>query len=347
MFVPGLKLSRAFYLQVVRPLAGDVRHSAALIGPGSEVLEFDTERSTDHDWGPRVLLFAHPADVTPLRERIIGLLPPEFAGYPTSFGSDRNPVAPGVTVTDTTTWFTARLGFDPRRPPTTLDWLATPWQNLAEVTSGEVFHDGLGELTPARNTLRWYPADLWRHILACQWRRIAERESFPGRCAEVGDELGAAQQTALQAIDLTRLALLMRRRYPPYGKWLGSAFARLPGCAELGDHLAAALDPHDRAAADDHLCHAYTLAAGLHNRLGLTEPLDTSVRPYFTRPQLVLSAARFADALHASIADPAVRALPPIGSVDQVTDDLSVLGDVHARRAVMSAALGLPVKAAA
>lgn len=35
----------------------ELKYSAALIGEGSGVLGFDTERSTDHDWGPRILLF--------------------------------------------------------------------------------------------------------------------------------------------------------------------------------------------------------------------------------------------------------------------------------------------------
>ncbi len=51
-FVPGLELSRAYYHDVLRPLLDDVPHSSALIGPGSEVLGFDTARSADHDWGP-------------------------------------------------------------------------------------------------------------------------------------------------------------------------------------------------------------------------------------------------------------------------------------------------------
>ncbi len=54
-FVPGRELSRAFYHEVVRELVRDVEHSAALLGWGSDVLGFDTERSTDHGWGPRPL----------------------------------------------------------------------------------------------------------------------------------------------------------------------------------------------------------------------------------------------------------------------------------------------------
>ena len=82
---------------------------------------------------------------------------------------------------------------------------------------------------------------MWRYVLSCQWSRIAEEEAFSGRCAEAGDELGSVVVTARLARDLMRLWLLMHRRYPPYSKWLGSAFAQAPGGAGLGRHLTAAL----------------------------------------------------------------------------------------------------------
>ncbi len=50
-FDPGLTLARGFYEEVVAPLVGGIEHSAALLGTGSDVLGFDTERSTDHAWG--------------------------------------------------------------------------------------------------------------------------------------------------------------------------------------------------------------------------------------------------------------------------------------------------------
>jgi hypothetical protein len=53
VFVSGLDLSRRFFQEVVRPLLAsdfpNVRHAAALLGPGSEVLEYDTKMSVDHD----------------------------------------------------------------------------------------------------------------------------------------------------------------------------------------------------------------------------------------------------------------------------------------------------------
>src|SRR4051794_37224036 len=67
-FIPGLELSRRFYTEAVRPVLDAaipaLAHSAARIGSGSEVLGFDTPRSADHEWGPRLQLFLSPADVT-------------------------------------------------------------------------------------------------------------------------------------------------------------------------------------------------------------------------------------------------------------------------------------------
>jgi hypothetical protein len=56
-FVSGLDLSAAFYAEAVAPLVGDVPHAAGLVGWGSDVLGFDTSRSTDDGWGPRLRVF--------------------------------------------------------------------------------------------------------------------------------------------------------------------------------------------------------------------------------------------------------------------------------------------------
>jgi hypothetical protein len=76
--VPGIELSRRFYREVVQPLLnhhfGPLPHTAALIGTGSEVLGLDTERSTDHDWGPRLLLFLRPDDTARHGEAIDAML---------------------------------------------------------------------------------------------------------------------------------------------------------------------------------------------------------------------------------------------------------------------------------
>ncbi|KAB8189051.1 DUF4037 domain-containing protein [Nonomuraea phyllanthi] len=341
-FVPGIELSRSFYREVVAPLVSGVAHDAALVGPGSEVLAFDTARSADHDWGPRVLVFVAAPQVEEVRAAVTAGLPERFLGFPTVFGYHGS-VQPGVTVTELGSWLVERLGFDPRGGVSLLDWLSVPWQSLAEITSGEVFHDGLaGEgLVVAREALRWYPRDVWRYVLACQWRRIAQEEAFPGRCGEVGDELGSAVVGARLARDVMRLALLLRRRYPPYAKWLGSALARLPGSAELGECLGAAVAARSWRQRQEGLSGAYARVAALQNRTALAEPLDERVRGYFDRPFEVIGGDRFAEALLASVGDPVIKELPVVGCVDQMSDSTDLLTRPCTARRVTAAVLGL------
>jgi Domain of unknown function (DUF4037) len=346
-FVPGLRLAGEFYAEAVRPLLEPefpgLGYAAALIGPGSEVLGFDTERSADHDWGPRLLVFLEDDDADRLAgaidEMLEQRLPATFGGYPVAFGVTRDPGSGArhrVEIVGLGGWLAWRLGFDPRDGATARDWLAAPWQRLAEVTAGAVFHDGTGGLTRARAALSWYPPDLWRYVLSCQWSRIAEEEAFPGRCAEAGDELGSAVVTARLARDLMRLWLLMHRRYPPYSKWLGRAFAQVPGGAGLGAPLAAALAASGWPARERQLGLAYRIAAEAHNRLGLTEPLDPGTRRYYSRPYQVLDAGRFAAALSGAITGPRAGQLPPAGAADQVIDSTPALGDLRYPRAVAS-----------
>ncbi|MET7322773.1 DUF4037 domain-containing protein [Streptomyces sp. NPDC005549] len=360
-FLPGLELSRRFYVEAVRPLLDEVvpgmAHSAALLGSGSEVLGCDSARSADHEWGPRLQLFLHPQDGTrhgtAIKKLLSARLPKTFHGHPTHFADTAEagikvmqaadgPVHHRVDITDPATWFTAQLGFDPGRHITALGWLATPTQRLAEVTAGAVFHDGLGQLTSARAHLAWYPHDLWLHLLACQWQRVSREEAFVGRCGEVGDELGSAVVAARLVRDLMRLCLLMDRRYPPYSKWLGSAFSRVPQAAVLTPVLTAALAATDWHTREHHLAHAYETVATAHNRLGLTDPVDPTTRPYHSRPFQVLHAERFTAALTARITDPAVRALPLTGTVDQFIDSTDLLSHPARTRAVTRAAASIP-----
>jgi hypothetical protein len=342
--VGGLELSRRFYREVVQPLLnrhfGPLTHTAALIGTGSEVLGFDTERSTDHDWGPRLLLFLGAGDIDRYGEAIDTMLaerlPATFLGYHTNLppvgGGDTRHMAPadgpvrhGVVVAELHGWLSGHLGFDPLAGVTVFDWLATSSQAFAEITAGEVFHDGLARLTAARRLLAWYPDDVWRYVLACQWQRVSQEEAFVGRCGEVGDELGSAVTCARLVRDLMRLTLLMARRYPPYGKWLGSAFARLPSGRRIMPGLTAALAATDWREREHHLSAAYEHAGLLHNGLGLTEPVDPRTRAYHERPFRVLHAERFAEALLATVTDPAVRDLPVVGAIDQYADSTDVV----------------------
>ncbi len=342
-FVHGLQLSALFYEDAVTPILATLlppsAYAAALLGPGSEVLGYDTPLSTDHDWGPRLLLFlAEPSDavdVLRLEDALRQQLPPTFHGYPTRFTLTHD--APGtpprnhVTVQTVRAYVAARLGVDPCAEMRPADWLSVPEQTLLELTAGAVYHDGPGELTALRAKLAFYPHDLWLYLLAAQWRRIAQQEAFVGRAGEVGDELSSRLLAATIVRDLMRLCFLIERRYAPYSKWVGTAFAGLACGTTLSPLFARVLQAEEWHAREAALAAVYAAVVELHNGLRLTPPVEAAVTPYYTRPYLVLHAGRVADVLLAAITDPAVRSLPAYGSIDQVSDNTDLLGDVEAR----------------
>lgn len=315
-FTSGLDISEAFYREAVRPLLDenfpDLVHSAALLGTGSEVLGYDTARSADHAWGARVLLFVGPG----CDPRVGDALKQAFEGHPVL----------GVRILTVRELFLETLGVDPTGPVEAADWLTFSEQSLLEVTRGRVFHDGLGTLEPARTRFACYPRDVWRHLLAAQWRRISQEEPFPGRAAEIGDDLGSRVIAARLVRDLMRLAFLLERTYAPYPKWFGRAFSELRIADRLAGPLSRALDAaswEDREAA---LCEAYEIAADEQNRLGFHPPVEARVSSFHDRPYLVIHGERFSDAIRETIEDEAVLALPAhLGGADQLSDSTDLL----------------------
>jgi hypothetical protein len=182
-----------------------------------------------------------------------------------------------------------------------------------------------GRLQPIRDTLTWYPDDLWIWMLACQWSRIGEEEAFVQRTAEVGDELGSRVVAARLTRDLMRLTLLMARVYAPYTKWLGTAFARLGHPDGLDEDLTRTLAADDLADRESALVAAYGKVARRQNALGITESLDSEPRGFHDRPALVIDAGRFATALLAKVRDPLLRELGLVGAIDQFADNTEVL----------------------
>ncbi len=136
-----------------------------------------------------------------------------------------------------------------------------------------------------------------------------------------------------------RLCLLMECRYPPYSKWLGSAFARTPQAPALTPVLTAALTATDWHTREHHLARAYEAVAATHNQVGLTDPVDPATRPYHTRPFQVLHAGRFTAALSTRITDPDISSLATIGAVDQFVDSTDVLSHPELTRAATNSLL--------
>ena len=344
-FIPGLKLSELYYNEAIRPLLDShfpgLAHSAALIGEGSDVIGFDTLRSTDHGWGPRLMLFLPQGDefdrlCKSTNEALRSSLPYTFQGYPTNFDRESpetsiwmveissGPVNHQVEITSLGRYFKGYLGFDPSQEIGVLDWLVCLEHRLLTVTSGKVFHDDLG-LQAIREKLAYYPRDVWLYIMAATWMKISQEEPFMGRTGDVGDENGSRILTARLVQYLMRLGFLMERRYAPYSKWFGSGFMRLECSRKLTpifDRVLAAADWHAR---QQHLCLAYETLAEMHNALHITPGLETRVSSFHERPYLVIGGDRFSEALLKEVQSKEVRRLPSnVGSINQFVDSTDV-----------------------
>ncbi len=344
-FIQGLDLCEQFFVEVVRPLLNhhfpDLRYAAGRLGAGSDVLGFDTPQSRDHDWGPRGTLFLAKTDFAEQAPTIDQLLrehlPTTFRGYPTHYGRhpdgsinlefiDAGPVNHMIKITTAARFAQAYLALDITQPLRPVDWLCLPSQSLATVRNGRLFHDSLGEMTQLRQTLHFYPHDIWLYLLAGQWTRIAQEDVFVGRTGDVGDDLGSRIIAARQVRNIMRLAFLLGKKYAPYFKWFGTAFAQLDCAADLTPLFDRTWQAESWQAREAALNEAYLYLARWHNKLQLTEPLPAEVGFFHERPYRVIHSEQYADALYNQIQDPQVRALPHgLGNLDQLSDSTDIL----------------------
>ena len=354
-FIPGLHLSAEFYREAVAPILAaefpGVPHSAALIGSGSEVLSFDTEMSSDHHWGPRVMIFLREADHTPyheaMRRTFSQQLPRTFRGYPTNFTSpnledngtqllqavDSGPINHRVEMLTVRGFWLDYLGFDIDQAIEPIDWLTFPEQKLRSLVAGAVFHDDVG-LQAVRDRFAYYPHDVWLYLLAAGWARIGQEEHLMGRAGYVGDEIGSALIGARLVRDIMRLCFLMERQYAPYPKWFGTAFQQLNSATTLTPILRQALSANNWQERQAYLGTVYEVIATRHNQLTLTEPLPEKTTPFFGRPFRVIGGEKFSRAICGRITDPVLHRLPLIGSIDQISDNTDLLSDPRWRLAL-------------
>ncbi|MFX1252409.1 MAG: DUF4037 domain-containing protein [Promethearchaeota archaeon] len=345
LFMKGLDLSRIFYEEAVKPILEtefpDLQYSAAHIGKGSDVLGFDTSQSMDHGWGLRLELFVSKADYEQYAEHIDSVLgqclPFEVQGFPVNLGmhddgtsvmqySKERPLNHGVSIASVKDFIESHLGIKSLLEIGIIDWLVMPSQLLMGVVCGQVFYDGLGELEKVRSKLKYYPHDVWLYLLANQWRRIGQEIPFMGRCGQVNDEIGSRIVASRQIQDLMNLCFLMEKKYAPYIKWFGTAFSLLSCAEDLIPMFLKTLSGKNWEERQMHLVPAYEYVAEMHNRLGITEPMDDKVSFFHNRPFLIIQADDYANAIYEQIQDDEVKSLPKwLGSVNQYSDSTDVL----------------------
>lgn len=342
----GILLSRRFYEEAARPVLErhfpGLRHTAALLGYGSDVLGYDDAVSTDHMWGPRFYLFLGPRDMarhTEIMERFEQELPESFCGYNVSFSAPdpndngvRHPepardgrVSPLIFIHTIDGYLRQYLGVSQLDSLSAADWLSFSEHRLLALSSASIFHDDLG-LAGKLEPLRFYPEAVRRYLLASNWSLIAEEQAFVRRCADVGDEAGSILICARITERLMRLYFLYRGQYAPYSKWFGTAFLRLAGDEALKESILSALTARTIDEREERLVRAQSLMAQYHNAQGLTEPVDASVRDYFGRKIKVIFADRIAESLRRSLTDPVLGRCPLIGTLSGVAN-FTVLSD--------------------
>jgi hypothetical protein len=353
-FIPGLELSRRFYEEAVRPILDqyfpDLPYAAAHIGAGSDILGFDTEMSTDHDWGPSVRIFLKDenADLADdIREALSHHLPHVFLGNPVNTVASpgepdthimqiaaEGPVNHRVFAITLRDFMGQHLAYDIDQPLEAADWLTFPSQKLREITTGAVHYDGVGQLSELRERFAYYPHDVWLYLSAAGWQRIGQEEHLMPRAGHVGDELGSAVIGSRLVRDVMSLCFLMERQYAPYPKWFGSAFKQLQCADVLSPVLWRAQRAQTWREREAVLCEAYQHVARMHNALGITERLPEMVSGFHNRPFRVIRGEMFAEAIRAQITDPDVKRIASrrlIGSIDQISDSTDVRSDASWR----------------
>jgi hypothetical protein len=345
MEMTGLDLARAYYEQVVGPLLlgrwPGLPHAAARIGDGSEVLGFDDEMSRDHDWGLRLTLLVDEEHVIPVDRFLASSLPETFLGLPTRFGLTRSAESRHrVDVQSPGSFVEGRLGVDSDKELSAASWLSMTGQALAEVTAGEVFLDSDGELTRIRRTLSWYPHDVWLHVVAADWYRVSEELPLLGRAGYVGDDAGSRILAGRLCGMLMHLGFMIARRWPPYPKWLGRAFAALPVATAALPTMQEALATDGWQARQIAVAQAARTLYAAQRATSAPCIADDPIEPFFDRPFLGVRPAVIGT-LRAAVTDAAVRAIPQqFGAIEQIVDNVGVLTVPAARLAVTAALSG-------
>lgn len=266
--VSGLKLARAFWTQMGKPMiaakypqyAG--RIAAGLVGHGSECYGFDDAYSQDHDFGPRFCLWLTDEDYAAIGEQLevdYEALPRKFSvdaqgrvtfeaharsdasgAFPSAgAGSTVTPRAQGANRRDGVfrigDFFESITGYRTAPAQTAPhEWLMLQESILAAATNGEVFADPTGLFSKTRQGFKNMPDDVRLALISRRLGMIAQAGQYNlPRSLKRGD--GAAAWLSIHEFVQATASLVflvnvpMVVGYMPYYKWQFAALRKLSG----------------------------------------------------------------------------------------------------------------------
>ena len=266
--VSGLKLARAFWTQMGKPMiaakypqyVGCI--AAGLVGHGSECYGFDDAYSQDHDFGPRFCLWLTDEDYAAIGEQLEAdyeALPRKFSmdaqgrvtfeaharsdasgAFPSAgAGSPVTPRAQGANRRDGVfrigDFFESITGYHTAPAQTAPhEWLMLQESTLAAATNGEVFADPTGLFSKTRQGFKNMPDDVRLALISKRLGMIAQAGQYNlPRSLKRGD--GAAAWLSIHEFVQATASLVflvnvpMVVGYMPYYKWQFAALRKLSG----------------------------------------------------------------------------------------------------------------------
>lgn len=325
-FIPGIELNRDYYSEIIKPLLEkqfpELKYSAALIGYGSDVLGLDNKTSMDHNWGPRCVLFIDKQNYHLKEEIDIFLkynLPFEFRSFSTNYSDPRYdqtqkmiftksyPINHLIDIYEVEEYFQSQLSVKNLDNVSLLEWLTFNDQILIELTSGEIFYDGLQKLTKLQENLRFYPTDILRLKLASLWLSISNEEAFIGRCIELNDSIGLKLIISRIVSSIMKISFYLDYKYIPYSKWFGSLFEKTSNAKVLSPKIQSLLGENDKSKVQEKICDLYENLILLHNKRNKLPTIENKIQGYFGRPYKVIFAETIVEKLMNSIEEQSLK----------------------------------------
>lgn len=221
--IKGLNLSKSFYEKYGKPMIEKLfpnyvdKIAVGLVGEGSECFGFDDEYSTDHDFGIGFYLWVSQETYNEIGEKLqkaYDELPKIYKGFvnnPTKQAKKRK----GVRVIED--FYNDIIGTIPK---TDKQWFEISEPFLATATNGEVFVDKEGIFTNIRNSIAYYPKEIYMVKLSQELVNASQTGQYNyARMMGRGD-YSTARIILNRFIQYTMdILYMLNKKYIPYYKW--------------------------------------------------------------------------------------------------------------------------------